>query len=114
MVALREVLACLAELNNVWNGAVPSETTRDEAIGHLDRQVVYSVNMIISDAIAYALHCTATAPTSRAAEVRTAEQLAFAVSCAWDAVLAGDIDDLREHLLLELEALAPGASRAFL
>jgi hypothetical protein len=38
--------------------------------------------------------------------------MAFAVSFAWDAVLAGDIDDLLADVRWELEAHAPDVSRA--
>jgi hypothetical protein len=67
--------------------------------------------MIIYDAISYALHCSS-GLNLLATENQLAVQMAFAVSFAWDAVLAGDIDDLLADVRWELEAHAPDVSRA--
>jgi len=105
--AFRDVLECLAELNKIWNGPIPSATTKGNALRQLDRQIVYSVNVIIADAAGYALR-RASASNIVAEELQAIVQLAYALSCAWDAVLSGDIDDLGEAVRLEVEAKAPG------
>lgn len=108
--SFREVFGCLEELNRAWNGPTPSKTTGDRILNHLERRIVYSANAIISDAVAYALQCVGK-PNLPTTEIRVAVQVAYALSCAWDEVLAGDIDDLQEAVMLQSEAYLPGASQ---
>jgi hypothetical protein len=95
------------ELNRAWNGPVPSETTRDTSLEQLDRQLVYSANVILSCAADYVMRATLNRTIS-ADDLIFASQLLFGLNTAWESVLAGDIDDLLETVQLEGEAKAPG------
>lgn len=112
-IAFQDVLVCLAELNKVWNGPIPSKTANEMKDANLDRWIIYSISSILSDAAGYALLC-ALDKESTESEVRVAVELTFALGCAWESVLAGDIDDLRETVRLELEAKTPDTASRIL
>lgn len=113
IIPFQDAFECLVELNKAWNGPIPSATPRARIRSVLDRRIAYSVGLIVTDAIGYALHCSAGSGVF-GVESRVAAKMAFAISCAWDGVLAGDIDDLRLSVRLELEAEAPGESAGLL
>jgi hypothetical protein len=89
-VALADLMATLGRLNHELNGAVPSE-----AVGDPGR--------VIPGSVAYAV-----AEVSRMLRRGgDTEREAHAVDTAWLAVLAGDVDDVLEHVAGEEAALAP-------
>jgi hypothetical protein len=81
--ALENLVAVLAVLNLQLNGAIPSETPY--GADQIPRTLAYAIAEIV--------RMLREQPTSSAA--------ASTVDSAWAAILAGDIDDLREHLKLE-------------
>jgi hypothetical protein len=92
-VALADLLATLGTLNQELNGAVPSEVVGDPG-------------RVIPGSVAYAV-----AEVSRMLRRgRGTQREARAVDAAWLAVLAGDVDDLLEHVAGEEAAPAPTES----
>jgi hypothetical protein len=80
-LAIADFVDALEALNRELNGDVPSETIEGKA-DSVPRSVAYSV-------------------AEAASMLRDAGQDDWSVNTAWEAVLAGDIDDLHEHLELE-------------
>jgi hypothetical protein len=80
-LAVSDFIDALEALNVQLNGAVPSETVDGKAHS-VPRTVAYSVAEVIR-------------------LLREARTDVWGVETAWAAVLAGDIDDLHEHLELE-------------
>lgn len=87
--AASDFVAALNDYNRELNGPVPS-TGMGSGSDTVPRDVAYSVGEV-----------------TRMLRETGAERSAWRVETAWSAVLAGDIDDLGEHLA-EVEA-APGA-----
>lgn len=87
--ALDDLLSILTQLNRELNGPVPSETT--EGADQIPLQLVYAITEIIR---------------MLRDDPRT-NNTAWTVETAWSAVLAGDIDDLHEHLRYECAARRP-------
>jgi hypothetical protein len=105
-----DIMDCLEILNHQWNGRVPSETPNSTKQMVLDRWIVYSVNLIIRGVWQYREEWEKPKvfPEDVLAHL---VYFAWAVGCAWDGVLAGDVDSLPEHVLLE--ARAHGFSETF-
>ena len=80
--ATADFLASLDAYNRELNGATPSETAL--AADVVPRNVAYAVGEVV-----------------RMLRESEAERCAWQVETAWLAVLAGDIDDLKEHVILE-------------
>jgi hypothetical protein len=82
--AVTEFLLVLERANHELNGPHPSERVGDGSVDHVPRSVAYAVSEV----------------TGR---LRDAEEhdLARRIDTAWNAVLAGDIDDIAEHVELE-------------
>lgn len=89
--ALDDVIDVMVTLNVELNGAVPSEA--GEASGNIPRELAYAVAEITR------LLRSNTQKNPEA--IRSFDDGAWLVEAAWAAVLAGDIDDLREHLRAE-------------
>lgn len=110
--AFRDIVGCLETLNKLWNGPVPSETPRERILTCVDRRIAYLVSEVMTGAAEYvAMAATSSDTTSTDASSRA--MIAYGINCAWSAVLAGDIDDLQEHLRLEMRARLPGADLEF-
>jgi hypothetical protein len=78
--ALADVLSALARLNHELNGPVPSASVG--GADHISRVLVYAITEIVR----------------MLREDPDLSEAAWAVETAWGAVLAGDIDDLEQHL----------------
>ena len=78
--ALGDLLEALAQLNRELNGPIPSATT--DGADQIPRPLVYAVAEI----------------TRMLREQPDYDDAAWSVDTAWAAILAGDIDDLDEHL----------------
>jgi hypothetical protein len=91
--AVADVVATLEVLNHELNGKLPSET-------------ITTAPTLISTDVAYAL--AEIVRMLRDYEARTGDgsgaEAAWMVDTAWVAVLAGDIDDVKEHLADERRA----------
>jgi hypothetical protein len=94
--SVREVILALQDLNLALNGSIPSKSTlRDH---DMPRAAVAAIA-----SIAAALSHEATKDSVGLATMFTREL--WRITCAWDGVLAGDIDDIVEHVRLEELAL---------
>lgn len=82
--AIADVFDTLAVLNHELNGPTPSENT--DPVVLLPRQLVYAMTEIIQ----MLRECCA-------------EGAARRIETAWQAILAGGIDDISEHVRLEEE-----------
>jgi hypothetical protein len=81
--ALRDFLTALSRLNHELNGPVPSEAA--SATMDIPRNVAYAVAEVLR----------------LLRDNDEASDAAWLVEAAWQAVLAGDIDDLEQHLVEE-------------
>ena len=63
----------------------------------IDSRVAYAVSAVVSYGIEHLLALTSN-PLPDRSSVRALGVDVWRVSCAWEAVLAGDIDSLPEHL----------------
>jgi hypothetical protein len=94
--AVNDIVDTLSEVNYQMNGAVPSETTIADA--NVPRRLVYAVSEI-QRMLRKLRERNATSAAQQS--VRRNELI---IETAWSALLSGDIDDLREHISLELAA----------
>jgi hypothetical protein len=90
--SLADLLAGLEALNHDLNGVVPSESP--SAADTIPLDVVYAVTEVLAQLRAHANAAT----SGRASALSRA---LWRAETAWRAVLAGDIDDLNEHLAEE-------------
>ena len=94
--ATEDVVEVLAMVNHELNGTIPSEA------GHLDegipRGLAYAVMEILN---LLRRSREASQSDSQREAVANAE---WTIATAWTAVLAGDIDDIKEHVALERAA----------
>jgi hypothetical protein len=98
-VLYEDILSSLEIVNHALNGAEPSEAVTGKET-HVGRGLAYAMWMIIDDGWRFYHRWGA----ERVFERQTLEQLSrviSGVSCAWGAVLAGDINSVREHVELE-------------
>jgi hypothetical protein len=89
--AVSDCLLALASLNAELNGEVPSSSSPDDR-QDLPRSLVYAVIEVARMLRASQDHATDTSAATRLGRA------AWRIETAWSAVLAGDIDDLGEHL----------------
>jgi hypothetical protein len=88
--AVRDFLMVLEDLNHELNGEVPSETaSRSETI---PTRIAYAVAEVIRQLRDYG------DKQGNSIRVGTGSREAWLVETAWLAVLAGDIDDVLEHV----------------
>ncbi len=94
-----DIIECLDHLNRQAN----QEGAGAQAHGRMiDRQVVYAVSGIVWACLDKALELRRTDATSTTASDLLS--VAWRVQCAWDALVAGDVESLQSHVLSELEA----------
>ena len=92
--ALSDFVATLEVLNHELNGKVPSEHVSSEA-PLLPSTLVYAITEVIR------LLRDSQAKAADENEQRTIGRAGWRAETAWSAVLAGDIDDIQEHLSRE-------------
>jgi len=88
--AFSDILVCMEKLNHEMNGPLPSGDVRPK-VSHFDRKLLYAIYEIgrqISQA-------AEKAPPDRSASLCS---LGRKFDAAWGAILAGDIDDIRDHI----------------
>jgi len=99
---VREILMCLSLLNTEMNGSPPSGTSFQNKQLQLDRNVVYAINAMLHYARTVTLNASSEYLTSVIEEIAKA---GWVLSYAFDAILAGDCDDLIESVQIEAWAL---------
>jgi len=95
-----DLISCLDVVNRHVNGETPSASVGVGKERRIDRRVAYAVGGIITSGVEHHLWLMDNVATDRSSALSMAKAL-WRVSCAWEAVLAGDIDSLSEHLELE-------------
>ena len=91
----KDIIDCLEVVNKHWNGAVPSETI--DSTKETERHLVYALSQIIHECWQYFREWQ----ELQQFEPLVLQQLSLTVweiSCAWIAVLAGDIDEIAEDV----------------
>jgi hypothetical protein len=97
--AVADVVAALGQLNRELNGLVPSETLGGSA--EIPRDAAYAVAELIRMLRDAAQSSSATQARHDRADA------AWSIETAWLAVLAGDIDDLHQHVAAERAMRGP-------
>jgi hypothetical protein len=93
--AVDEIIQCLQAINPTLNGQSPEYP---KALDALPRLVVCAISQICLD-------CTQAAVESRDESIQLRLlKAAWTVQSAWDAVAAGDIEDVAAHVKMEREA----------
>jgi hypothetical protein len=95
--AIADVLDCLEAVNLNWNGRPPSTTPDTDKEMRLDRWVVYSASIVVHG-VWERYHEWREGRKFAPGVIENIGKLAWALSAAWEQVLAGDIDSLREDL----------------
>lgn len=99
-----DLLLCFESVNHLFNTEHPSGTVEGK-LDELDRSIVTSESKVLSDGWHYYWLWTSTGklPVGVCHELAS---LLIQIGIAWDAVLAGDIDDIREHVQMAYWASA--------
>jgi|SRR5215210_555629 len=95
-----DVISCLDVVNRLLNGETPSASVNGDKERRISRRAAYAVAAIITSSVKYCLWLMDNAAADRSSALAMERNL-WRISCAWEAVLAGDIDSLSEHLELE-------------
>jgi hypothetical protein len=98
MPSVRHLMDELQKANLIINGPVPSETIGPDT--NVPGELAYAVSNLITQCIELS------ASEERSTNSKEFAAWAWKLSCAWDGVLAGDIDDVVENV--EIEASARG------
>jgi hypothetical protein len=97
-----DILSCFEVINHAINTQHPSEAITGKA-DSLPRSLVANVSEILSVSWSHYLHWTSSDKFT--ATFRTELVLMVVqIGIAWDAILAGDIDDIREQVQAEFSA----------
>lgn len=97
-----DIIECLEVVNVAFNTKTPSETIAGK-VESLPRPLVADVSVILSEGWAY--HCRWTCNHRFDPDVLRDCATALAqIGIAWNAVLAGDIDNVREQIKTEFSA----------
>jgi hypothetical protein len=94
-----DIIACLEVVNRHLYGETPSAFVGTSE-HYIDPRLAYAVSAIISDGIEQVLTLAGSPAADLAAVLALAKDV-WRVSCAWEAVLAGDIDSLSKHVAEE-------------
>jgi hypothetical protein len=97
-----DVLSCFEVINHALNTQHPSEAITGKA-DSLPRSLVADVSEILSVGWSYYWRWTSSHQFTETSRTELASML-VQIGIAWDAVLAGDIDDVREHVQAEFTA----------
>ncbi len=94
----KDIVTCLEIVNTHWNGAVPSKTLNSPK--EIERILVSAISQIVHESWQYFREWQET----QLFEPQLLQQLsltAWTVSCAWNAVLDGDIDEIAKNVEAE-------------
>lgn len=96
-LSLNKFLMCMQKINREINGITPSNSIKKDQ--DIPRKVVYAISELMRV-------LREISEKSSISKIGDTAQYAFrAIEIAWLAVLAGDIDDLLQHIDLEEQAL---------
>ena len=95
-----DLITCLNVVNCYVNGETPSMSVGEVKERRIDRRVAYAVAVAITSGLEYFLSLVNNSATDRSSVLAMGKNL-WRVCCAWEAVLAGDIDSLPNHVELE-------------
>jgi len=94
-----DLISCLEAVNHQVNGQTPSASVSGDNDQSIDRRAAYAVACIITSGVEFHLWVVDNVAADGSAALEIGTNL-WRISCAWEAVLAGDIDSLPEHLEL--------------
>jgi hypothetical protein len=97
-----DILICLETVNHSLNTEHPSDTISGKAEA-LPRSLVADISAILSAGWSYYWRWSSSQQFTEAFRTEFAAML-VQLGIAWDAVLAGDIDDIRDHVQTEFIA----------
>ena len=97
-----DILSCFEVINHALNTEHPSEAITGKA-DSLPRSLVANVSEILSIGWSYYLRWTSSDRFTVTFRTELVSML-VQIGIAWDAVLAGDIDDIREQVQAEFSA----------
>lgn len=92
-----EIVQCFEVVNHQMNGTLPSESIARETL--IPRRLVAAITTMIIVCLETAFELQRQSKDSRLSN--TLQTNAWKLVCAWDAILAGDIDDISNHIRLE-------------
>jgi hypothetical protein len=95
-----DLISCLDVVNHQVNGQTPSASVNGDDNQHIDRRTAYAVAATLTSGVESFLSLVDNAAADRSSALAMGKNL-WRISCDWEAVLAGDIDSLPEHLELE-------------
>jgi hypothetical protein len=98
-----DLISCLEVVNRHVNGETPSASVGTDKERRIDRRLTYAVAAVITSGVEHFLRLVGDSATDDSAALGMGKEL-WRVSCAWEMVLAGDIDSLPEHIKLEEQA----------
>jgi hypothetical protein len=102
--AYDDMVECLVTLNRALNTEQPSEHIEGKAPS-VDRTLVYCMALIMSDGFSLYSRWASDGLFS-VAYLSDLQKALLCIGFAWNAVLAGDIDDIREDIQNELLAFS--------
>ena len=91
-----DLISCLEVVNRQVNGETPSASVAGEA-RQIDRRLAYVMAAVITGGMEQLLRLVDDPAIDTLSVLAMGEDLRR-VSCAWEPVLAGDIDSLRGHI----------------
>lgn len=91
-------MASIQAVNQSLNGLLASEST--SKVGEIPRAIAASISGM-SIAILETMHEIEAARPAERELLSGLRRLMWKIDCGWNAVLAGDIDDIEEHVQLE-------------
>jgi hypothetical protein len=98
-----DVLSCLEAVNRKLNGERPSASGTEQKANVLDRLLVIAVSTILHHCFEEIMVLHKRQTVDRAFREDLLKKV-WRISCAWEAILNGDIDSLCEHVALEEQA----------
>jgi hypothetical protein len=98
-----DLISCLEVVNRHLNGETPSASVGSDKERRIDRRLTYAVATVTTSGVEHFLWSVGDSATDTSSALAMGKDLRR-VSYAWEAVLAGDIDSLPEHIKLEEQA----------
>lgn len=95
---MNEIIICLNVVNKKLNGDIPSSTIGGPLV--VDHHLVMAVSQIINSCN-FLLTSWVSQCDCPVVVLNRLAYIVWSISCAWNAVLHGDIDSLEDHIALE-------------